>query len=438
MLKLDFQKIKMINSPKIRFRITAIMMLALFCIFVLWAGFAPLAKGIVAPGTVVVDSRRKTIQHLEGGVVKAIHVREGSQVKENDILMELDDAKARSDRNTLRSRYLMRLAVLDRLMALQAGHPSLQFNRELLDIKGDAYVTELITTQQKMFQVLRREQEGKKLILMQRIEQFKQKIKGLEAYRLVTEKQISLLEKETDRLNGLLQKRLVESSAVMERQQLLNQQQGELGKTMSSISETNVAIGEAKLNLVQSEKEWQQEIAKQISETLESYVELRSQLEAAENVLKRAVIRAPQAGTVLGMKAHTIGGVIAPANPVMDIVPQGDKLVVEAHVRPLDIDSVQVGLPAQIRFSSFRAKTTPQLAAVVESISADAIADTVKGESYYLVRLSVKDREMSKLAGLAILPGMPAEVYVNAGSRTLLNYLFDPLTSVFRKAMRED
>nr|VFK68550.1 MAG: type I secretion membrane fusion protein, HlyD family [Candidatus Kentron sp. UNK]VFK73631.1 MAG: type I secretion membrane fusion protein, HlyD family [Candidatus Kentron sp. UNK] len=161
-------------------------------------------------------------------------------------------------------------------------------------------------------------------------------------------------------------------------------------------------------------------------------------MDAAENVLERAIIRSPRLGIVLGLKVHTIGGVIASANPIMDIVPQGDEFVIEAQVLPLDIDSVIPGMEAQVRFSSFRARTTPQLEATVEHVSADAMPDPIKGYPFYLVRLSVNESEMAKLSGLTVIPGMPVEVFIDAGSRTMMEYLLDPLTAVLRKGMREE
>ena len=287
---------------------SSIVILAILMIFMVWAVTAPLAKGLVATGIVVVDSRRKTIQHLEGGVVKAIYVQEGSRVKANDILLELDDTKARAERDMLRSRYLMKAAILDRLMALQTNSTQLMFRQELMNAKNSVDVSVLITTQTRLFQVLRHEQEGKRQILQQRVGQLEQKVKGLEAYHAATEKQMTLLEKEIQRMEGLLAKHLIDSATLAERQQLFTQQQGELGKTVAGLWESKAAIGEAQLNILQLDKELQQEIAKEMSETQEAFIELKSQLDAAESVLARTVVKAPQAGVILGLKIHTLGG----------------------------------------------------------------------------------------------------------------------------------
>lgn len=406
--------------------------------FFLWAVLVPLSKGVVAPGTVVVDSKRKTIQHLEGGVIKAIRVRDGSRVEAGDILLELDDSKARAERDTLRFRYLNKLAVLDRLKALEQKSPQIAFSEPLRDVGNEPELVELVRLQQSVFRVLRLEHEGKASIAKQRIGQLEQKLRGLEAYRESTQRQIALVGKEVERLEGLIQKQLVESSVLAERLQQLSQQQGELGKTVASISETQVAIGEARLTLLQVEREWQQELAKQTSETQEAMIELRTQLEASQNVFNRTVIKAPIKGTILGLKATTVGGVLTPGNPIMDVVPEGDMLVVDAHVRPLDVDSVRKGMAAHVKFTSFRAKTTPELIGVVDDVSADVLAEPNKGEPYYLMRVTVTGDEIKKLNGLEIVPGMPAEIYSDGGSRTMLQYLFDPISSLVRKSLRED
>ena len=429
------------NPPvqKNRTRRGTLVLLLLFIGITIWAAFVPLAKGIVATGKVVVDSQRKTIQHLEGGVITTINVRDGSQVKTDEILMTLDDTKARTERDMVRSRYLMKLAILDRLIAQQQWNTVLEFREELLLAQENQQVKELLASQNNLFKVLRDEQKGQRSILKKRIDLLKEKMTGLGKYQKTVQKQIKILEPEIARLQQLLEKHLIESSILIERMQVLTQQFGEWEKTQTSFTETGISIGEAELNLSQAEAEWQQDLAKQVAETLEAIIELKSQLGAAENVLKRVQIHAPLAGVVIGLKVHTVGGVITPGTPIMDIVPIDDKLVVEAQIQPLDIDSIHSGMTAKIRFSSFNAKTTPELFAVVEQVSADAIVEPVKEMLYYLARLSIGEKELAKLSTQqAVIPGMPVEVYINGGNRTLIQYLFEPLSEIFRKGMREE
>lgn len=406
--------------------------------FLAWAALAPLSKGVVAPGTVVVDSKRKTLQHLEGGTIKAIHVKEGDRVMVDQVLVELDETKTRAERDVVRSRYWSRLASRDRLRAQMEGKSTLVFSEPLLTQAHHPEVVDLMQVQQNVFKVLVLEYLGKRGIARQRTGQMEHKLQGLEAYLKTTQQQIRLLEGETHRLQGLHEKRLVESSVVAERLQQLSQQQGEQGKTVASMAEARIAISEAQLADLQVVREYQQDLVKQLTEVEESLVELKSQLDAAQNVLDRTVIKAPIAGVVLGLKVSTIGGVLTTGTPIMDVVPEGDALVIDAHVRPLDVDSVHKGMQIFVKFTSFKSKMTPDLVGVVDTLSADVLADPNKGEPYYLMRVTVPAAELKKLQGQAIIPGMPAEVFANAGSRTLLQYLLDPLTGVLRKSMRED
>ncbi|AGX86787.1 HlyD family type I secretion periplasmic adaptor subunit [Candidatus Symbiobacter mobilis] len=415
-----------------------LVLLLVLGVFFLWAAFVPLSKGVVAPGTVVVDSQRKTIQHLEGGVVHAIHVKEGARVQAGAVLVELDDTQARANRDTLRWRYFSKLAALDALQSLLEGRPDLVFRAELLQVAKETEVAEALRLQQGMFKVLRLEHEGKTRIAQQRIEQLEQKLQGLQAYRDTLRKQVAMLTEETRRLTGLQQKRLVEATLVAERMQQLSQQQGELGNVTSSIAETRIAIGESRLNLLQVAREWHQELAKQLSEAQETLLELKSQLQAAQNVLDRTIIRAPIAGVVLGMKVTTIGGVVTTGSPLMDVVPEGDTLVIDAHVRPVDVDSVHRGMKTHVKFTSFKARSSPDVFAVVDNVSADVLTDPDRREPYYLMRVAISGEELRKLGSVDVVPGMPVEVYADGGSRTLLQYLFDPVSTVVRKSLRED
>ncbi len=414
------------------------IVLILLMIFLSWASLAPLSKGIVAPGTVVVDSKRKTIQHLEGGVIKAIHVRDGDIVKGGTILLELDDTKVKADRDLIRARYFSTLATLDRLAAAIDLEPEITFKDEVLSVIDDQMIAEALRSQQSMHRILLLEHDGKLQISNQRVVQLEEKLQGFESYKESIERQVDLLSQEVLRLEELRQVQLVESSIVSERMQQLSQQQGELSRVISNIAETKVAISEANLNGIQIEREWQQIISREITENQQSLIELYGQLEVSQSTLERAKLKAPIAGTILELKATTIGGVLTAGQPVMDIVPQDDKLILEARLRTLDVDSIYRGMKAYVKFSGFNVKTLPDLEATVEHVSADIIAGPNDVEPYYLMRISVLEDEMSKLNSREVVPGMPVEIYADAGNRTLLQYLFGPLTSLVRKSLREE
>ncbi len=416
----------------------ALVLLTLLSGFLAWAAFFPLAKGVVISGTVVVDSLRKTIQHLEGGVIKAIHVSEGSLVKANDVLIELDNTKALSERDMVQGRYFTKLAEINRLRALLAGLQSINFDKTLLTTKNTHQVAELLNIQNNLFQALINENKGRKIIAKHRLQQLKEKRKGLKNYLKTNVYQINLLKKEVARLQSLLNKQLVDSAAVSDSLQRLSQQQGEWSQTAASIWETEEAINEASVSILQIETEWQQELSTQLSEAQATFEEMQSRLTDLQYVLNRTTITSPLAGVVIDLKTTTIGGVITSGHPIMDIVPQGDELVIDAHINPLDIDSIQVGMNAEVKLSSFRAKTMPGLQGIVESVSADALHNQTKDETYYLARIIIEKDELNKIKTIELVPGMPAEIFVNAGTRTLLQYLFDPISSIFRKGMLEE
>lgn len=414
------------------------IVLVVVVVFLAWAAWFPLSKGVVAPGVVVVDSKRKTVQHLDGGVIRRIHVKDGETVKAGAVLLELDDTKTRSERDVLRSRYYTRLANVDRLRDLMAGKVMITFDPELMEQQGDPQVAQIVATQTESFRVLRREQEGKLTISRQRAGQLQEKLKGLRSYQAATQSQVDILNKEIQRLTGLLAQQLIESSVYSDRMQQLSVHQGSMGKTAADIAETEVAIGEANLSSLQIDREWQQRLSTEMADSQASLAELRSQLTAAESALERSTVKAPSDGVVLGLKATTLGGVVAPGGFLMDIVPADDVLVIEAKVRPIDVDAVKKGTPVHVKFTSFTAKTTPDLNGKIESVSADVLADqAAQAEPYYLMRAAIPGDQLSKLEGQQVVPGMPAEVYVDGGSRTLLQYLAEPLTGVIRKSLRE-
>lgn len=426
------------SAPSARPQHMGRAMLVLLLGFFVWAVFAPLSKGVVATGIVVVDSQRKTLQHLEGGVIRTIPVREGMRVRQGEVVLELDDTQARATRDMVRMRYFSRLAAVDALKALASNQAQVAFSPDLLKAKAEGDAAELMHLQENIFRVLRAEYRGKQNIARQRIGQLEQQLQGLGSLHQASQRQVALLEKEVARLETLMQRRLIESSMLAERLQQLSQQNGELGRIVAEIAATQTAIGEARMQVLQVDKEWQQSLAKQLSENQEALVEARNQLDSAENVMQRTVIRAPIAGAVLALKATTVGGVLSPGNPIMDIVPEDDKLVVEARVSPLDVDAVSKGMQAQVRFTAFKAKSTPDLNGDVDTVSADILKDPNTGESFYLMRVKVGSSELGKLNGLVVVPGMPADIFVDGGSRTLLQYVLDPVSSLFRKSLRED
>lgn len=407
-------------------------------VFVGWAALAPLSQGVVGQGTLVADSKRKTIQHLEGGIIKAIHVRDGSRVEKNQVLVELDPTQPQAQHDLVKTRYLTSLAVLNRLNSERAGLSEIEFSSELSMTEGNQELTSIISMQNKVYQDRQHQYTGQISLLEQRARQLEEQVEGLNFELTAREKELSLMADELRRTEELQKKRLVDLPRVLSLQREQAKTSGEIGRTRADIAAAKVAIGEARMEILQLEKTRNQDLSEQLEKVQEQVHELGRQLHAAKDVLERTAIRAPESGTVFGLNIYTVGGVIPPGTPILQIVPGNDRLLVEAKININQIDEVHKGMPVKVRFSAFRQRTTPLAEGTVEEISADAVDDERIGQSFYLVRVGVPESEMVKLAGLEIVPGMPAEVLIKGGERTAMEYFLDPITSMLRRSMREN
>jgi len=405
--------------------------------FVGWAAFAPLSHGVVGQGVLVADSKRKTIQHLEGGIIQSIQVRDGSLVEKNQVLIELDPMQSRAQFELVRTRYLTSLAVLNRLNSEREGLGAIRFSDELFSSEGNDLKT-IVRTQEKLFADRQHQFLGQISLLEQRALQLEEQVEGLTFELAAREKERSLMDEELLRVEELQKKRLVDLPRVLSLQREQARVSGEIGRTKADIAAAKVAIGEARMEILQLQKTKNQDISEQLEAVQEQVHELERQMQAAKDVLDRTIIRAPENGTVFGLNIYTIGGVIPPGTPIMQIVPVDDRLIIEAKIKTNQIDEVRKGLSVRVRFSAFRQRTTPMVEGNVEEISADAVNDERTAQSYYIVKVGVPDSEMVKLQGLEIVPGMPAEVLIKGGERTAMEYFFDPLTIMLQRSLREN
>ena len=348
--------------------------------FTAWASLVPLTEGVAAIGSVVVATAHKTIQHLEGGIVETLHIHEGSEVKQGDILIELSETKAHSELELLESRYYGQLAEIDRLKAERMFQPTLVFSEELRNQRKEPRIVNILAVQQDLFMVRRHQYDGQLKILRLRIGQLKKKILGLEVSRVSKQREQALLKREVQGLHALYQKQLLDQSRLLNRQQAYEQIVGEIGSIAAEIAGTQVSIGETRQEMIQLEHTFRTEVSDRITVAQQEWFETRERLEAIRDVLRRTKIVAPQDGKIIGLAAHTIGGVIPPGQPIMDIVPSTERLMVEAQVQPTDINNVYVGQPARLRFSAFNQRTTPEIVGEVERVSPDAFPNSDTGE----------------------------------------------------------
>ncbi|CAL1240819.1 HlyD family type I secretion periplasmic adaptor subunit [Candidatus Methylocalor cossyra] len=405
-----------------------------------WAALAPLGSASLAPGIVTVESYRKTVQHLEGGIVKQILARDGDRVEKDQTLVILDDTQARAQLEVLRGQYFLSLAREARLVAEQADAGRIEFPRTLLDQRGDPRVAEAIKLQEQLFRVRKVSREGEIAVLEQTIQQLTSKIAGLQALKTSREQLLDSYRGELEDYKALLQQGFADKQHVRELERRVAQVEGERAEYLSEIATSQVQIGEARLKILQLKKDFQAQVTDELTKVQADLFDLQERMQSLRDTVERTVIKAPESGMVLGLSVHTIGGVIKPGEPLLDIVPKGEKLIIEAEVPPLDIDRVHPGLKADVRLSVFKSATTPRVEGEVLSVSADRLVNERTGAAYYLARVALTEEGQRKLreSHHELVPGMPVEVLINTGQRTMLAYLLQPLSNAFARSFIED
>ena len=403
-----------------------------------WAATTRIAGALIAPGDVVVDSHVKKVQHLTGGVVGKLFVQDGDHVKAGQVLVQLDDTVPRANLAVV-TKGLDELAARQaRLEAERDGIQSIKFPPDLLARQNDPTVANAIANETKLFQLRRSDRLGKKAQLQQRIGQLNDEIKGLNAQLDAKQREITLIGQELDGVRDLWKKNLVPITRVTALERDAARLDGERGQLIASIAQTKGKVTETELQIIQIDQDLASEVAKDLREVDAKYGELIERKVTAEDQLKRIFIRAPQDGVVLQSIVHPVGGVITPGETIMLVVPDTDKLMVEAKVNPRDIDQVQVGQATMLRFPEFNTRTTPEVRGTVTQVSADTTTDQRTGQSYYTVRIAMPTREIEKLGkAVKLIPGMPVEAFEQTGERTVISYLTKPLTDQFMRAFRE-
>jgi epimerase transport system membrane fusion protein len=417
-------------------RIGLIILAVVFGGFGLWATVAPMDSAALAPGVVTVKNYRKTVQHLEGGIVGNILVADGQVVKAGQTLLVLDDTQSRAELGVLKGQYFTTRAMENRLIAERDGRETVIFAKDL-DI-DDVRAREAIKNEEQIFTASRSERLGEIEVLEQRTAQLQSQIAGLRA--LISSKQeiINSYSEEVKDLSELLVDGFVDKQRLREVQRSQSRLVGEVAEHRAAIAQAEVEMGETRLQILQLNKQFTMEVADQLAQTQGRVYDLRERISAIEDRVRRTEISAPVEGVVIGMNTHTIGGVIRPGEPILDIVPESEELLVEARVSPRDIDRVTVGIEATIRFSAFKNATTPTIHGVVTTISADRLVDEHTGAPYYLARVEVTDEGKQKLGTLTLVAGMPAEVLIKTGERTLFQYLTQPARNAFARSLIED
>ncbi|WLH43695.1 HlyD family type I secretion periplasmic adaptor subunit [Pseudomonas beijingensis] len=417
-------------------RVGYLMLLVTFGLFGGWAALAPLDSSALAPGVVTVKSYRKTVQHLEGGIVRELRVHDGDLVKTGDVLLVLDNTQARSEMETTRSQLIAALQLQARLEAERDALPE-PVAVPTLD-PADPRVQEARDSEARIFQTRRTSLLGEIGLQEKTIGQIEEQIRGFKAIIASKQTLVTSYQEEIVDLRALLAEGYVDKQRLREQERSLSRLQTEIAESQSEIAQARVHVDEAKLKILQLRKAFATEVAGLLGDARTKVYELRERLATLQDRDQRTDILAPESGMVMGMTVHTLGAVVSPGTALLDIVPANEELIVEAQVSPMDIDRIALGKLADIRFSAFKSSTTPVVEGRLVQISADRLINKDTGTAYYLARVALTDKGRQTLGNLTLVPGMPVEVLVNTGARTLLQYLIQPASNVFARSLIED
>lgn len=420
------------EGPK---RIGLLILFLVFGVFGLWAAVAPIDGAAHAMGIVTVRSYKKVVQHLEGGLIEQLLVQNGDHVAAGDPMLILDDTQPQSQLEILSAQYAALKAIESRLLAERDGDEEVVYPAELVSGQFDASTE--IAAQNQIFLARKAARDGSREVLEQRIQQLQSRLDGLRNLKETKEQLAASFAEELTDVTALLSQGFADKNRLRELERNHAVQRGEAADLTANISSVEIQIGETRLSILQEEKEFQNEVANQLGEVQTNLKDVTERMNALRDIVDRTIIRAPDTGVINGMQFHTVGGVIPPATPIAEIVPQAEELIIEARVSPNDIDRVATGQEATIRFSSF-GNRAPTIFGNVISISADSIPDQTTGATFYLARIEVTEEGMADLGDLVLVPGMPAEVFIATGSRTFLQYLFKPFSNSMARSFRED
>ncbi len=403
-----------IAENSINYGVKALIIFAV--IFLGWAAFLPIKSASIAKGVVVLDFNRKTIQHLEGGMIDQILVKEGQNVKKGDILLYLHDIRAKAEHQILEERLWTMKLQKERPKAEKENNQKLDlfaFFSEIGELsKGEVEkIQKVAANQLRLFKARSDKRQGEIKVL-------EKKLKAAEAKLKLFQKELSLVKPLVDEGNLPVLREL---------------------DLQKAIAETDEQAGSAKLQIVNYKNNDLSEILKELKESDMEIIGLHNQLSASKDVLKRSAITAPVSGKIMNIKYHTLGAVVPPGGEIMNIVPQHEELIIEAKIKPQDIDNVVAGLKAKVMLTAYKGKKVPKLNGEVLNISPDILSDAQTRESYFLARIAVSKKDIEKLKNkIELYPGMPAQVFIITGARSLISYLFTPISDSAYKAFRED
>jgi HlyD family secretion protein len=403
-----------------------------------WAAFARIQAAVIAPGRTVVETYSKKVQHREGGIVQQLNVTEGATVEAGQVLVVLDDTEDRASLGIIEAALTEWYAKRARLQAERDGAAEIEFPVDLLARKDEPDVAAILSGQRKLFETQRAGIVGRKDQLTERIGQFNEEIKGLDAQIAAKAAQFGFIQDELTGLKSLQSQGLVQTGKVLALEREAARLEGERGQLVAQLASTRGQIAEAKLQIIQLEDDYRTRSLADLRETEGQISEHEERRVAIQSKLQRTIIKAPISGFIHQLAVHTIGGVITPGETIMQIVPTSDEIIIEAEVRPQDIEQIHVGQTAVLHFPGLERRTTPRLYGEVTQISADLTKPEMPGaQPFFAVRLKLGQSELKKLEVDKLVPGMPAEAFIQTRERSPIDYLLQPLTDQVARTFRE-
>lgn len=406
--------------------------------FLLWAGLAPLDAGVNAPGTVVVASSRKTIQHQTGGTVDRILVDEGAKVKKDQLLIQLNNTEAKAQLSIAEAQFISAKAIEGRLLAERAGAAKVTYDPELASYGDDERVKQAEALQNQLFATRRANLKSQVGVLLEQIGGLNEQLKGFDALRSSRQSQSKWMSDELNGIRDLAKDGYVPKNRMFQLERNAADIDGALADTVAHIGQARNAISESKLRILETQQQYQKEVETQLTEDMKEAQAAADRVKAMKHLLDSMSIRSPIDGVVVGLNVHTVGGVIQPGLHIMDIVPENDPLIVEARISPETISKVAVGKLVDINFPALDRHSTPTIPGTVLTISADSLADQRTGMPYYLAQIKVTKQGMKMIGKQQIIAGMPAAIVIKTGERSMLNYLIKPLFDRMNAAFTED
>ena len=424
-------------SGVVRFGI--ILIVTIFGGIGIWSAVAPLARAVLAPAVLAVKGELKVVQHLEGGIVENVYVEEGEHVTKDQLLVRLNPIQAGATRSRFRYQLDQALVRSARLEAELRGDQTLVLSGEIEErVSKIPAILEMVADEQDQLVARQESFEGNITILEQRIEQYNAQISGLNIQRQSRLDQIAIFEEEIVGLRDLYEKGFYPRSQVLAMERSLVQLKGAVGSDDADIARARSGVGESQSQIINMKQRFREQVVAELHEVQAEIADLKERVVVANDIYQRIEIRAPQSGIIQNLQVHTIGGVVNPGQALMEIAPQDKGLVVDARVPPTGIDSVSVGQTAEVRLTALNLRNTPAIFGIVRTLSGDALTVRETGQQYFRVRVEIPDDEIGKLGEVKLSAGMPAEVLIQTGERTALQYLLRPLIDAYARGLNED